>query len=139
MENKRIDDISNENMPSEDIELFVNIRNNYTSENEKKFFENMQRKEEDEWTTEGDLILSAKDNELHLFLLRICYNEYQFGRPLGKDSNGTYRTEGIYAMSLSEVLEKNLNEIHATDYDITFWQWLRERDYKGVKYDVNFD
>lgn len=139
MENHNIDDIANETMPQEDIDLFTLMKGHYVSENERIFFENMQRKEEDEWTTQGDLILSEKDNDLRLFLMRVCYNEYQFGRTLGVDSDGTHHTEGIYAMSLSEVLHKNLREIHATDQDITFWQWLRERDYKNIKYDVNFD
>ena len=139
MENHNIDDIANETMPQEDIELFTLMKGHYVSEKERIFFENMQRKEEDEWTTQSDLILSEKVNDFRLFLMRVCYNEYQFGRPLGADSDGTHHTEGIYAMSLSEVLHKNLREIHATDQDITFWQWLRERDYKNIKYDVNFD
>ena len=139
MENHNIDDIANETMPQEDVELFNSMKDHYVSENERIFFDNMQRKEEDEWTTQGDLILSEKDNDLKLFLMRVCYNEYQFGRPLSVDSDGTHHTEGIYAMSLSEVLHKNLREIHATDKDITFWQWLREKDYKNIKYDVNFD
>lgn len=139
MGNRDIEDIANESMPQEDIKLFDSMRGHYVSDREKTFFENMQRKEEDEWTTQGDLILSEKDNDLKLFLMRVCYNEYQFGRPLKADPDGTHRTEGIYAMSLSEVLNKNLREIHATDCDITFWQWLRERDYEGIKYDVSFD
>lgn len=139
MENKNINDIANEDMPQEDIELFASMKGHYVSEKEKTFFENMQRKEEDEWTTQGDLILSEKDNSLHLFLMRVCYNEYQFGRPTGVDSDGAHHTEGIYAMSLFEVLYKNLRDIHATDYDITFWQWLRNRDYADIKYNVSFD
>ena len=89
MENQNIDDIANETMPQEDIELFNSMKGHYVSENERIFFDNMQRKEEDEWTTQGDLILSEKDNDLKLFLMRVCYNEYQFGRPISGDSDGT--------------------------------------------------
>lgn len=134
-----IEDIANETMPQEDIEIFESMKGHYVSDNEKTFFENMQRKEEEEWTTQGDLILSEKDNNLKLFLMRICYNEYQFGRPNGHDPKGRPLTEGFYAMSLSEVLSKNLRDVHATDYDITFWQWLRERDYTGIRYDISYD
>lgn len=139
MEKTNIDDIANETMPQEDIELFRSMTGRYVSESEETFFRNMQRKEENEWTTQGDLILSEKDNGLRLFLMRVCYNEYQFGVSLTVGSDGAHHTEGIYAMSLSEVLHKNLREIHATDYDLSFWQWLRDRDYEGVKYNVTFD
>ena len=79
MENHNIDDIANETMPQEDVELFNSMKDHYVSENERIFFDNMQRKEEDEWTTQGDLILSEEDNDLNLVLMSFCYNEYQFG------------------------------------------------------------
>lgn len=42
-------------------------------------------------------------------------------------------------MTLKETLDANLKEIGVLDRDITLLQWLRERDYKGVEYDHNFD
>jgi hypothetical protein len=48
MENHNIDDIANETMPQEDVELFNSMKDHYVSENERIFFDNMQRKEEDE-------------------------------------------------------------------------------------------
>ena len=42
-------------------------------------------------------------------------------------------------MNLYEALNANLKEIGVLDRNITLFQWLRERDYKGVEYNHNFD
>ena len=42
-------------------------------------------------------------------------------------------------MYLAEALQLNLKEVGLLDRDITLFEWLRERDYKGVEYDHNYD
>lgn len=130
-------DIANETMPQEDIELFESMRGEYVSAEEKTFFEKLEWKEEEEWTTQGDLILSEKDNDDRIYLMRICYNEYHFGKDYGAHPNGAPNVKGFYAMSLAQVLNANISRIGMNGG--TFLQWLREHNYNGVKYDVNLD
>ena len=47
--------------------------------------------------------------------------------------------EEQHVMSLSEALEINLLECGFVNRDVSLWEWLRERNYKGVEYNHNFD
>ena len=41
-------------------------------------------------------------------------------------------------MKLSEALNANLKQLGYLDRDITLLDWLRERDYKGIRYNHNY-
>ena len=47
--------------------------------------------------------------------------------------------EDVYAMDLEEAMAINLKDAGLLDNDVTLLEWLRARDYKGIKYDGNFD
>lgn len=118
----------------EDDQLFSKMESNYISENEKEFFEKQRYKEEYVPTGMNDLVMHENSNEDNIYIVRVDLSEYIVG-------HGTYGhyDEEVYVMTLAEALNVNLHDAGFLDADITLWQWLRARDYKGVEYDHNYD
>lgn len=123
--------IKNELWP-EDKTLFESMKGHYQSDNEREFFEKQRYKQENVITISNDLLLHEDNNEDKIYIVRCWFDEYVIG------GEGYKRGEEHY-MNLSEALNANLKEIGVLDRDITLFQWLRERDYKGVEYNHNFD
>ncbi len=121
----------NKFMWKEDIALFHAMEGNYQSGREREFFETLKYREENVLSVSHDALLLEPDNEDRLYLIRCEYSEYM----LGKEDV----IEEQHYMNLSETLSANLKDVGLLDRDITLFQWLRERDYKGVRYDRNFD
>lgn len=123
--------IQNELWP-EDKALFKSMEGNYQSDNEREFFEKQRYKQECVMTSSNDLLLHEDNNQDRIYIVRCWYEEYVVGGLL-------YKQGEEHFMNLSEALNANLREIGVLDRDITLLQWLRERDYKGVEYDHNYD
>ena len=121
----------NKFMWDEDIALFRRMEGNYQSDREREFFEKLKYKEENVLTVSNDLLMSEYDNEDKIYIVREEYSEFVVGREDVVDEQ--------HYMNLSEALAANLRETGLLDRDITLFQWLRERDYKGVMYDHNYD
>lgn len=117
---------------AEDKALFESMVGHYQSENEREFFEKQRYKQEYVMTSSNDLLLHEDNNEDRIYIVRCWYEEYVVGGELYKRGEEHY-------MTLAEALSANLKDIGVLDRDITLFQWLRERDYKGVEYDHNFD
>lgn len=115
----------------EDAELFEFMKSHYQSENEKEFFEKLRYKQENVLTVANDLILSERNNDDGLYIVRCIFEEYIVGQ---EDV-----TEEQHVMCLYDALNLNLKAAGLLDRDITIFQWLRERDYAGVEYDHNYD
>lgn len=115
----------------EDAELFEFIKSHYQSENEKEFFEKLRYKQENVLTVANDLILSERNNDDGLYIVRCIFEEYIVGQ---EDV-----TKEQHVMCLYDALNLNLKATGLLDRDITLFQWLRERDYAGVEYDHNYD
>ena len=115
----------------EDAELFEFMKSHYQSENEKEFFEKLRYKQENVLTVANDLILSERNNDDGLYIVRCIFEEYIVGQ---EDV-----TEEQHVMCLYDALNLNLKATGLLDRDITLFQWLRERDYAGVEYDHNYD
>lgn len=117
----------------EDKELFANMKGKYISEEEKIFFETMCCKELDEPTYSHELLILEDENEDAVFIVRIDENEYDIG--------GGHITPrpSVYAHSLAEALLTNLADIGVTSMQGTLLDWLRARNYKGIRYDRNLD
>lgn len=111
--------------------LFARMEKESSTEREREFFRQMRHKEEDVLTSSNDLILSERNNEDGLYIVRCGYDEYIVGQ---RDV-----VEEQHYMSLSEALETNLEETGLVSRYVTLGQWLRERDYAGAEYDHNFD
>lgn len=117
----------------EDDKLFATMEGHYTSENEKTFFEKMKSKMENEIAPSNDLIMFEEDNEDHIYIVRCIYDEFI----IGHGTAGHYDEE-YHVMNLSDALNANLIEIGFLNRDITVLEWLRARDYKGVRYNHNY-
>ena len=124
---------TNNDLWPEDLELFATMEGKYTSQNEKEFFERMRQKMENEIAPSNDLIMFEEDNEDNIYIVRCVYDEFIIGHGL----KGHYDEE-FHFMNLSEALNANLKELGFTERDITLFDWLRERDYKGVRYNHNY-
>ena len=117
-----------------DVSLFSEMRGCAISENERIFFETMERKELNEYTSAGDLILWELDNEDLIYFVRYNFDEYELGH--GKE--GCY-SEPHYVQCLADALNSNLKDLGCIGEDVTFLEWLRKRDYAGVMYNHNYD
>ncbi len=124
--------IKNELWP-EDIKLLANMEGNYVSDNEKAFFERMKDKMEHEFAPSNDLIMFEGDNDDHIYIVRCEYEEFI----VGHESDGEYDDE-YHVMTLKEVLNANLKELGFIESDITLLEWLRKRNYEGVRYNHNY-
>lgn len=117
----------------EDIELFAKMDGNYQSENEKNFFEKMRKKMESEIAPSNDLIMFEEDNDDNIYIVRCIYAEFI----VGHGTKGNFDEEH-HVMTLSEALASNLKELGFLTRDLTLFEWLRERDYNGVRYNHNY-
>ena len=115
----------------EDAELFEFMKSHYQSENEKEFFEKLRYKQENVLTVSNDLILSERNNDDGLYIVRCIFEEYIVGQ---EDV-----TEEQHVMCLYDALNLNLKATGLLEKDMTLFQWLRERDYAGIEYDHNYD
>lgn len=105
----------------------------YVSDKERTFFEKMRYKMEYEIAPSNDLIMFEEDNEDHIYILRCVYEEIIIGHGI----KGNYDEE-FHVMTLSEALNANLKELGFLKSDITLLEWLRGRDYEGIRYNHNY-
>lgn len=112
----------------EDEQLFASMQGHYHSENERIFFETMKFKEEYELAIMNDLLMTEEDNDEDLYFIRIYADEYEIGIDTTKN----------HFQSLAEALAMPLSEIGKTT-ELTFGEWLKQRDYKGINYEGNVD
>lgn len=115
----------------EDKSLFLDMLEHYTSSAEKLFFETMCEKMLFENAPCKELLLNPEDNEDGLYLFRIGDEEIEIG-------NSTNNAR-FHSMNLAGILNVNLKQIGCIDKDLTLLQWLRKRDYVGIRYDQNFE
>lgn len=117
-----------------DVELFELMKGHYVSENERYFFEAMKEREENLFTCAGELFMFETDTEDLLYFVRYDFDEFVVGHGL----EGSYSPEH-HVQCLADALRANLKELGYLDRDITFLEWLRERDYKCIRYNHNYD
>ena len=78
-------------------------------------------------------IMFEEDNDDHIYIVRCYYEEFIIGHGL----KGKYDEE-FHVMTLSEALNANLMQLGFLSRDITLLDWLRERDYEGIRYNHNY-
>lgn len=120
------------NIWDEDKNLFASKIKESRTHEEFNFYNNMKFKEECEPTLSNDLILSEQDNALGIYIVRLNYDEYL----IGQISN---RNDEIYAKNLSEALNVKLSDLGIRNCEMTIGQWLQSVNYRGVKYNQNYD
>ena len=117
-----------------DETLFAEISSRDVSEAEREFFSKLEWKEQYESAYANELLVSEKDNEDRLFLLRRYFDVYLIGR---------VSTEGVYKQvefsHLADALECRLDVTFGLSESLTLLEWLRMYDFKFVRYDRNYD
>ena len=128
MENKKT------KLIAEDANIFNEMEGKYVSKEEKEFFERMKFKIECEPAPANDLIMSNRNNEDGIYIVR-CYDyEFRIGCHVAEE----YKEE-FYAMDFHDALNVNLRSCGFIEEDLSLLEWLRRRNYKGVEYNHNFD
>lgn len=125
----------NISVPGVDIALFTKMAREYTSDEEKIFFEKLYIDESSTPTICGQLYVHEDDNPEGIFFIRRNSHEYELDKatiPQGVEAGG-------YFDLLSEALSVFLDEINIHDDHVTFLEWLRSKKYECVRYDNNFD
>lgn len=115
----------------EDVELFQKMKGNYQTEAEREFFEKLQWKIYHQFAPTGDYLVSEFENEDHIFWIKQYHTEHEVGR---REDLNDGQWHKAHFDSLSDLLNANMREAIGYDRDITFWQWLREQDYKCINY-----
>lgn len=126
--------IENDELPAIDQELFKRMRTESTSENERLFFERMEGKELREFPVSSfDVILSEHDNSDGIYIVKCYYSEYLIGK---RDADGDAKIDDVPS-SLSEAFATDLFPL--IKEHITLLEWLRKRDYHGLRYDYEWE
>ena len=115
----------------DDAKLFEQMKGQYQSEEERIFFETMRYKEQDEPAYSNEDLILEDENEDLVYIVRCSEHEYEFGSgELGHQTK-------FYVDSLYDMLNTNLADVGVTSMQGTMLDWLRARNYKGVRYDRN--
>lgn len=120
--------------PTEDKELYNKMRDQFVSEDEKEFFEQMLAKEIYDFPVSTfDVIMHEGDNEDGIYIEKHYHSEYK----VAQVKDGKAKQISLYPESLSELLELDLFELLGNH--LTVLDWLRKRNYSNVKYDYPWE
>ena len=117
----------------EDEALFLKMDNNYISANERLFFETIREKMLTELAPCSELLLAEASNTDEVYFLRSQYDEFIVGQ--GKGEN---RKNEVHTMNLSEALNIDMKANGFLPDAISFFEWLRKVDYRGLQYNHNY-
>lgn len=115
-------------------EEFENAINNAVSENEREFFEKFRYKLLNETAASNDVLMHDEDNEDGLFILRVGSGDIMLGSH--DKVRDVWSDESEYA-GIFLAIEQDLFPFIGRH--ITLLDWLRARDYRGIRYDRNND
>ncbi len=113
---------------------FENAIQNASTPNEKEFFEKLRYKELNETAASNDILMNEADNEDGLYILRVGSDGIIIGRNISDplESSTPEEFAGIFL-----ALQQDISQF--VGRNITLIEWLRERDFKGIKYNQNND
>lgn len=118
---------------SDDEALFERVRHMEVSPAERHFFEEMELREREAFTVQGDWLMHEEHNPDQIYLGRYDEAEYEMrGYAIPYEQR-----ERIYANSLDELLHSYMDGVNGRH--ITVWDWLRERDFALINYEGNQD
>ena len=107
---------------------------NAVSDKEREFFERLRYKILHETAASNDVLMHENDNEDGLYILRVGTDDIMIGRNMEKPDE---KSSPVEISGLFGALEEDINEY--VGRHVTLLDWLRERDYQGVRYDTNND
>ena len=107
---------------------------NAVTPNEREFFEKLRYKILNETAFSNDILMKDDENSDAIYIMRVGTDDIMIGHNLtvaGKEHEAVELAGVFYAMSydLYDFL----------GYHITLQEWLRNRDYRGIRYDRNND
>lgn len=107
---------------------------NALTPNEKEFFEKLRFKELNETAASNDVLMNEADNTDGLYILRIGSDGILIGRNISDPKETTTPEEyaGIFL-----ALQQDISQF--VGRHVTLLEWLRQRDFKGIKYNQNND
>lgn len=107
---------------------------NAVSKKERTFFEKLRDKFLHEIAASNDVLMNEKENPDGLYILRIGTDSILIGRNMSdpKETSIPIEFSGIF-MALKEDIYNYVGR------HVTLLEWLRERDYHGIRYDGNND
>lgn len=100
----------------------------------KEFLSKIEYKMQYEPAPANDLLLSEYDNNEGIYLVRCYDHEFILGCHVGEKYE-----EEFYAMTFSEAMKTNLKTCKFINDDVTMIEWLTNRDFKGMRYNHNYD
>lgn len=104
------------------------------TKNEKEFFEKLRYKILNETAASNDVLLQDDENEDAIYILRVGTDDIMVGHHLTVEGKPHEATElGGVCFAMKYDLYDFLG------YHITLQEWLRKRDYIGIRYDRNND
>lgn len=114
-------------------EEFENAIQNAKSDSERTFFETLMYKVVHEPAFSNDVLMHDRDNEDGIYILRVS-DDFMIGK---KDSKGMDVCSPAEYSGLFYFLETDMYPyLHR---HIAVGEWLRNRDYSGIRYDANND
>lgn len=125
--------ISWESLNDSPAEFEAAIKNAVTA-NERDFFTRVRYKILCETAFSNDVLMFDSDNDEGIYILRCRFDDFLIGK-VAKDGSENVPPEEYGGLFL--LLEADLFTFIGRH--ITVGEWLRERDYQGVRYDANND
>jgi len=117
----------------EDALLFEKMKGNYQSDEERIFFETIHYKQLYEPADSNELLILEEENDDMAYIIRISSSEYEFG-------SGEYgHLKSKHVDTLFDMLSTDVSEIGIKSMQGTMLDWLRARNYKGIRYDRNIE
>lgn len=121
-------------LAEEDKNLFAKMRNFYTSEAERVFFEKLEYKQQHESAYANECLVYEGENDDNLYLLRRFFDTYLVGYCYAEGQARKYECE-----TLTDALSMRLDECVGFPQKVSLAEWLRKYDYSVVNYNRNHD
>lgn len=119
-------------LPQEDVELFNKMRGNYVSEKEKRFFEEVEWREQYNQANVDDLLWDSNQKNLSVWFYRFEYSCYMLHVPIKGQPYGIE----IELSSLADMLEYDFSKVENANVDAqNVLDYLRKTDYANIDYD----
>lgn len=119
---------------SDTPEQYEEAIKNAVSENERIFYETMYYKVQHETANSHEILMMYDENDEEIYILRVGMDEIMVGH------NKTVPGRNFDEIELAGVCFAMTYDLYELlGYHITLREWLRKRDYKGIRYDRNND
>jgi len=115
-------------------EAFEAAIKNAVSKNEKEFYEKLRHKVLNETAFSNDVLMRDDENDDAIYIMRVGTDDIIVGHNL------TVKGEKDEAVELAGVCFAMTYDLcDFLGYHISLQEWLRKRDYQGIRYDRNND